>query len=187
MKVGLNALNPALRFAITFVVLFALLYGFYLFYLGITVPGNLYSPFLDHHLNFISGLRFILIQSSSAVLQACGYPTKTTEFQLMVPAHNIIIIGYDCLGFGVMCFFTAFVLAYPKPLLQKLIFLGAGLLIIQLLNILRFILLTLHWHRSKVYIADQHTVFNIVIYVLIMASIFIWIRTSPPASGIHEN
>ena len=101
--------------------------------------------------------------------------------------RDCIIIGYDCLGFGVMCFFAAFVIAYPKPLLPKIIFLGAGLIIIQLLNIARFVLLTLHWHRSKIYIADQHTVFNLFIYSLIMAALLLWIRAKSPVRPVNEN
>jgi exosortase/archaeosortase family protein len=176
--------NPAVAFATRFIVLFAGLYGFYLIYLGIISPGNIYSPFLDHNFNFISGLRHLLINTSVGVLHLLGYTTKATDVQLMVPAHNIIIIGYDCLGFGVMCFFTAFVLAYPKSLRLKMIFITIGLLTIQLLNVCRFVWLTLYWHHSRVYIADQHTVFNLVIYALIMVSLYFWIKTPKP---VHDD
>ncbi|GAB2694032.1 hypothetical protein GCM10027037_16850 [Mucilaginibacter koreensis] len=176
--------NPAVQFALKFLALFAVLYGFYLFYLGIVSPGNLYAPYLDRHFNFIRGLRHLLIGTSAGVLHLLGYTTKYNDVQLMVPAHNIIIIGYDCLGFGVMCFFTAFVIAYPKALRPKIIFLLTGLLTIQLLNVCRFVWLTLYWHHSRIYVADQHNVFNMVIYALIMVSLYFWIKTT---RTVHEN
>ena len=176
--------NPAIAFAVKFILLFSCLYGFYLAFLGIVSPGHLYSPLLDSHFNFVRGLRHLLIGASAGMLHVLGYTTKYTDTQLMVPAHHIIIIGFDCLGFGVMCFFTAFVLAYPKPLRHKLIFLISGLFTIQLLNVCRFVWLTLFWHRSKVYVADQHTIFNLVIYALIMVSLYFWIK---PPRAVHEN
>ncbi|MBB5395360.1 exosortase Y [Mucilaginibacter sp. AK015] len=177
MKPNKPGINPALKFAVTLPVAFGLLYGFYFAYLGITShTGKLYSPFLDEHLNFIDWLRYVLIQSSSAILNLLGYQTKTNADQMLVIGHNLIHVGYDCLGFGVMCFFTAFVIAYPGQLRVKFYFLIAGLIGIQLINLARFILLSLYWRYTTVYISDHHTIFNIVIYILIALSLYFYTR-----------
>ncbi|TWR25202.1 hypothetical protein FPZ43_17170 [Mucilaginibacter pallidiroseus] len=168
--------NKPLTFVITFLCLFALLYGFYVGYLSIVTPGGPYFKFLDKHLNFIQGLRHVLLQSSSGILQLLGYTTKTTDIEMLVVGHNVILVGYDCLGFGVMCFFIAFVLAYPATLKGKLIFGIAGLLCIQALNLCRFMLLALYWRHSKVYISDHHTIYNIVMYIIIAISLYFYIR-----------
>ena len=182
-------INPAAIFIVRFLGLFALLYGFYIFYLSITSPGGkLYIPFLNEHLNFISGLRHVLIQSSSAILNLFGYQTKTNSTQMLVIGHNIILVGYDCLGFGIMSFFTAFVLAYPGRLKPKLYFYFIGLIGIQVLNLLRFMLLALYWKHSTVYISDHHTIYNMVTYLLIGISVYFYTRyQSKPTPGHATN
>lgn len=167
--------NPAIGFVIRFVCLFALFYGFYIFYLSITSPGGkLYSPFLNANLNFIAWLRHLLIDCSAAILNVFGYQTKTSDFQMLVVGHNTIYVGYDCLGFGVMSFFTAFVVSYPGLFKPKLYFYVAGIVIIQLLNLCRFMLLALYWNHSRVYISDHHTIYNLITYALIGISIYFY-------------
>ncbi|MFA6088104.1 exosortase Y [Mucilaginibacter sp.] len=178
-------LNPAIVFVIKFLGLFALLYGFYIIYLSLTAPGGLYSPFLDKHLNFIAWLRYVLIESSSATLQLLGYQTKTNITQMLVVKHNIINVGYDCLGFGVMTFFTAFVIAYPGVLKAKLYFFFVGIISIQLLNLVRFMLLALYWKHSNVYITDHHTIFNLIAYLLIAVSIYFYTRYQDKYFKLH--
>jgi exosortase/archaeosortase family protein len=95
---------------------------------------------------------------------------------LLVAGHNMLLLNYDCLGFGVMSFFSAFVIAYPKPLLKKTIFLIGGLIVIQSLNVLRLTLLALYWKKTNGYF-DHHTIFNITIYILIAISLYFWIKT----------
>jgi exosortase/archaeosortase family protein len=170
-------ISTPLIFVIRFLCLFGLLYGFYIGYLSLVSPGGAYVEFLDYHLNFITSLRHILIESSAFVLKHLGYATKTTDTQMLVVGHNIVHIGYDCLGFGVMCFFTAFVLTYPGLLKTKVLFCIIGLTVIQLINISRFIILSLYWkHRVHVYLSDHHTIFNIVVYIIIGVSLYFYIR-----------
>jgi exosortase/archaeosortase family protein len=170
-------LSAPIIFVIRFLCLFGLLYGFYIAYLSVLSPGGLYVAFFDEHLNFIAGLRHLLIESSALILNLLGYITKTTDIQMLVVGHNIVHIGYDCLGFGVMSFFTAFVIAYPGILKPKLYFSIIGLIAIQLVNIARFIILSLYWRRSThVYLSDHHTIFNIIVYILIGISLYFYIR-----------
>nr|WP_067057285.1 hypothetical protein [Mucilaginibacter sp. L294] len=177
MKAGKSKLSPAVIFVIKFLCLFGLLYGFYLGYLSISSPGGVYIAFFDTYLNFIAWLRYLLIESSAIILNLLGYQTKTNTDQMLVIGHNIIYVGYDCLGFGVMCFFSAFVLTYPGVLKIKIYFLGIGLIVIQLINLARFVILSLYWHRStSVYLSDHHTIFNLIVYILISVSLYFYIR-----------
>lgn len=165
--------NP-MRFAIIYVVLFACFYYFNIFYLGITSPGNHYSPFLAEHLNYIQWLRSALLSASKLVLSTLGYTTITNDMDLLVAGHGHIALEYSCLGIGVMSFLAAFVIAYPKPAKEKAIFLIAGILIIQLLNIVRFVLLALYWKPNENHLFDHHTIFNSIIYLLLMVSLYFW-------------
>jgi exosortase/archaeosortase family protein len=187
MKDNKPKLSPALKFVIKFLCLFAFIYGFYVFYLGAASPGGkLYSVFLDEHLNFINWLRYVLIESSAVILNILGYETKTSVYQMLVVGHNIVHIGYDCLGFGVMSFFTAFVIAYPGVLKTKLYFWGIGLLVIQLLNLSRFVILSIYWRPTKnVYISDHHTIFNIIVYMIIAISLYYYTRYQDKAISVN--
>jgi len=80
------------------------------------------------------------------------------------------------LGLGVISFFAAFVLAYPKPLQGKWLFLISGIVVIELLNIVRFVLLAIFWDKRSSQIIDHHTIFNISIYIIIAISLYFWIK-----------
>jgi exosortase/archaeosortase family protein len=75
-----------------------------------------------------------------------------------------------------MSFFAAFVIAYPKQLKSKLIFLFTGLICIQVLNVLRFVLLALFWDKKSGAILDHHTIFNVVVYIVIALSLYAWVK-----------
>jgi len=145
--------------------------------MGITAPGNYYSEFLDQHLNYIRGFRVLLISISAAVLRFFGYEVFTSDTTLHALDAGGINVVYSCLGFGVMSFFVAFVIAWPeRSLKSKLLFIPAGLILIQALNIVRFILITLFWRTSSLRsVVDHHILFNFVLYAILLASIYFWI------------
>lgn len=170
--------NPSYRFVFLFLSLFALFYYFNIFYMGLTAPGNYYSQFLDDHLNYIQGFRVFLISVSAEILRIFGYEVFTSGTTLHALNAGGVNVVYSCLGFGVMSFFVAFVIAWPQKSIQsKLLFIPVGLILIQILNIARFILITLFW-RSNPYksIIDHHTLFNLILYVVLLATIYYWIN-----------
>ncbi|MEO7214181.1 hypothetical protein [Mucilaginibacter sp.] len=185
MQIGIKN-NIALWFSIKFVVLFLAFYYFNILYFGLTSPGNNYSTFLDQHLNYIDWLRSGLLSISCALLNLMGFTAIVGENQLLVTGHTIIELIYTCLGLGVMSFFAAFVIAYPKKLKPKLLFLFSGLFCIQLLNIIRLMLLALYWNRSKSRIIDHHIIFDVIIYILIIIALYKWVNnkaTNPDAAN----
>lgn len=169
--------NNPIKFAITFIILFLVFYYFNILFFGITSPGNHYSPFLDNHLNYIQALRWLLLQCSALILKCMGFSTITNNYQLLVAGHGVIVLVYSCLGLGVISFFAAFVLAYPKQLKAKVIFLLAGTLTIEFLNIIRFVLLALFWNKQPGTGIDHHTIFNIFIYVIISIGLYYWVKS----------
>lgn len=164
------------RFVTVFLVLFAIFYYFNLFFFGITSPGNHYNAFLSEHLNYIQGLRYLLLHSSAQILNWLGYTAITSDYELLVVGHGVLRLVYSCLGLGVMSFFAAFVIAYPGDLKPKLLFGISGIVGIQLLNILRFVLLALFWNKRGGHIIDHHTIFNIIIYIIIAISLYFWVK-----------
>lgn len=173
------------KFLILLAGSFGFLYYLNLFLIGLSAEGGtFYAPFLQEHFDYISGLRYVLIQTSEWVLQRFGYNTFTTDFWLRVSGHGGVIVVYSCLGYGVMSFFTAFVLAWPKSLNSKLWFLPAGLLLIQTLNIIRFIMLALFWKGSIFRgVIDHHDLFNIILYLILLSFIYFWARKTREDKG----
>ena len=108
--------SSPLKFILSFIVLFVLFDGFNLLYFGVTSPGHNYSPFLDHYFNYIRGLRWLLLHASATILSWLGYSVLTNDIDLLVVGHGVIRLVYSCLGLGVISFFAAFVLSYPKKM-----------------------------------------------------------------------
>lgn len=164
-----------LRFLLLFLGLFLLFYYFNVFFFSITSHGGHYIPFFDEHLNYIRWFRHLLLYISKIIINWFGFHAINNDYQLLVAGHRTIDVVYSCLGLGVMSFFAAFVIAYPRGIKPKMIFLFVGLACIQVLNVLRFILLALFWNKKSNLILDHHTVFNIIIYIVIAIGLYIWV------------
>lgn len=184
VQVNNNQVSP-IKFALKFIVLFLLFYYFNIMFFGITNPGKHYYPFLANHLNYIQGLRWLLLSISAQVLKVFGYPAIYNDTELLVAGKGAIVLVYSCLGLGLMSFFAAFVIAYPKKTKSKLIFLITGIFAIQFLNILRFVLLALFWNKNASRIIDHHTIFNIILYIIIMISLYFWVKQSDKHANKH--
>jgi len=165
-----------LKFVLSFICLFLLFYYFNIGFFAITTPGNHYNAFLATYLNYIQGLRWLLLNCSALVLHIMGFTAVTNQYELLVAGHTIIQLVYSCLGLGVISFFSAFVIAFPKSRKSKVIFLIAGILCIEFLNVIRFVLLALFWNKQKEQVIDHHTIFNIIIYIIIAISLYFWVK-----------
>lgn len=175
--------NSPLRFAILFVGLFLLFYYFNIFFFRETNPGKHYIPFLAEHFNYIQGLRWLLLYGTSNALKLLGYASVYNNYDLLVAGHGTIQVVYSCLGLGVLSFFTAFVIAYPKPIRSKIMVLIVGIIGIELLNVIRFMALALYGNNKSI---DHHTIFNILIYVIISAGLYFWIKQDITTTHKHE-
>lgn len=164
------------RFALIFIILFLAFYYFNICFFGITSSGNHYSAFLATHLNYIGALRRLLLKSSALILNLMGFGAITNDYELLVAGHGTLQVVYSCLGLGLISFFAAFVIAYPKKRKKKIFFLVAGIIGIELLNMLRFVLLAIFWNKHEGHILDHHTVFNIFMYLVIAISLYFWVK-----------
>jgi exosortase/archaeosortase family protein len=177
-------LSP-LKFVFRFLALFLIFYYFNILFFGITNPGKHYYPFLANHFNYIERLRWVLLSISAQILNWLGFLAIHNGTELLVAGKGTLGVVYSCLGLGLMSFFAAFVIAYPKKTKQKVIFLITGILTIQFLNILRFVLLALFWNKNSNRIVDHHTVFNIILYTIIMISLYFWVKQKDQRADKH--
>lgn len=158
--------------------LFLLFYYFNLFFIGITAPGNYYSSFLDHHLNYVAGFRNSVLHMSNLIATLLGLDSHVDDLFTITANEYSVTIVYSCLGFGVMSFWTAFVLAGYADRKKKIMWILSGLIIIWLLNCTRMAILLLamtkHWPVNSV--IDHHTLFNIISYALIIVMTFLYYK-----------
>ncbi|GAA4328334.1 hypothetical protein GCM10023149_32300 [Mucilaginibacter gynuensis] len=166
----------ALTFAFKFVLLFALFYYFNLGMLSLTSHGGHYNAFIANHLNYIQGLRDVLINSTAWLLRGLGHTVLTNHHQLLVPGRSTLVLAYSCLGLGISSFLSAFALAYPAKLATRLWFMLVAIVTVQLLNVIRFALLALYWNSHTGSFIDHHTLFNIIIYIAIATAIYFWTK-----------
>ena len=168
--------SKAVKFSITFIALFLAFYYFNIGFFSLTSPGSShYNSFIAENFNYIRLLRHMLLLCTSFLLRCLGFGTVINEYQMLVAGRGGIRLVYTCLGLGLMSFFTAFVLSYPKVFKRKVVFLIAGLLVIQALNILRMALVALFWSRKAQQIIDHHIIFNGIIYVIIAIALYFWV------------
>jgi exosortase/archaeosortase family protein len=177
--------NIAFRFIFTFLLLFFLFYYFNIMFFGLTSPGGHYSSLLANHLNYIQGIRWVLLNASTGILNLLSFSAICNNYDLLVAGRGTIQVVYACLGLGVISFFTAFVIAYPKPLKAKIIFIITGILTIEILNVIRFVLLALFWNKADTKIIDHHTIFNVIIYLLIAISLYFWVKSDDKDNRLY--
>jgi len=173
--------NEGFLFIVKFLCLFTLFYYFNLFFISITSKvDNGFYVFLKQNLDYIDWLRYSILHSSEAFSRLIGikcHVQNAFEIRLDTKALGLLMV-YQCLGYGIMSFWAAFVIANSTTLLKKIYWLLIGWVVIWVINCLRVTVLLAalqnNWPISKY--VDHHTMFNIVAYGFILLLIFIYIK-----------
>ena len=148
--------------------------------IGIITPGGFYVAFADKYLDYISGFRSLLLNSSKLLLQAVGYNVYLKDGYSIKMVNGMgVKIVYSCLGYGVISFWIAFVFANKTSLKKMLQWMIGGLLIICLLNVFRIsiMLISVNKHWPSLFNLDNHTWFNIVTYGIVFFMIYLFDRS----------
>lgn len=168
------------KFLVVFLLTFALLYYGSLAIIGLTWEGGRYSPFLDKYFNVISWLRSSLMWGTRHLLAWFGVETyMANPYNIRQVGGRGIKVVYECVGYGVMSFWTAFVLASAGNWKQKLTWVLGGNLALWVLNIFRFALLLVATNKGwPIPLGwDHHTWFNLIAYLAIFGMILWHQRT----------
>lgn len=162
-----------------FSLLFLILHYFHLFFAGITNPGGqLYSPFLDNFLNYISWIKISVLFTANVFAHALGINSYLLLDSYILKIYNGpgLFMAFPCAGLDIMSFWIAYVIADNKNTRQKKFYwCVVGVFFIWLINCFRvsLLLLALQNNWSMITGVDQHTMFNVIAYSLV----FIMIRT----------
>ena len=165
------------RFLIIFAAVFLICYYGALFITGLAVPGGLYHPIVEKYFNVAGWLRSSLIYGTKTFVSFFKIDTiRTSDYILRIPNGNGIRIVYSCLGFGVMSFWTAYIVATVALIKQKIIWLFFGLSIIWLINVIRISMVLIAGKKGWRFLFgwDHHTWFNIIAYLFIFILMFLF-------------
>ncbi len=171
-------------FVIRFLLIFAVLYFGTLAVIGLAAPGGLYSPFIDHYLDYVSWIKTSLVKGTAFFAGLFGYETyEVPNHIIRVVNGSGVRIAYSCVGYGVYSFWVAYVLASRGSAGKKAVWALSGVVALWTINVLRIGLLLIALNRNwpMPLGLDHHTWFNIVAYLVIFFMIYFFER-----SGIFE-
>ncbi|MDB5200750.1 MAG: hypothetical protein JWQ27_159 [Ferruginibacter sp.] len=169
--------NSFAGFLVRFGLIFIVCYYGSLAVIGLSAPGKHYSPFVAEHLNFIGWIRASLLWGTGKLLSLFGIATfKLDDYVLRKVNGRGIRMVYECIGYGVMSFWIAFVGASEGPFKKRFIWIIGGLLAIWTINVIRLslVLTAVNNNWSFPLGLDHHTWFNIVAYLFIFGMIFLF-------------
>jgi exosortase/archaeosortase family protein len=174
------------------IILFLALYGIFYwgteFYMGVTVPGGMYSPWLDKHLDYVQAYRDFLLHASAFFIRLFGKHTEIGEFRVGINHGAGVRLVYSCLGFAIFSFWWAMILAFPQTMKNKLKYFFGGTFVIIIMNIIRIvgvaIIFTSDWGRAHQNF-DHHLMFNIIVYGILFYMLYKWFNI--PEKEVNED
>lgn len=169
----INKYKSVLRFILTFIGSYLLLYLAYQGYLKYG-PNQQFYPDIATHL--------VALQCES-VLDAVGYDVSL-EPNKMQPAMNIVYDGSvivrvveGCNALSIMLLFIAFIISFYDGLKKTILFIFGGIAFIYGMNIVRIVLLTVGVIKYPEYTDFLHTTaFPAVLYGSVFLLWMGWIR-----------
>jgi exosortase/archaeosortase family protein len=162
-------------YALKFILIFCVLYYGTIAMIGITTKGGYYNEFAATYLNYIAGLRWILLHSSKLVLTIIGYSVFLKDvYTIRLIDGAGVHVGYDCIGYGVMFFWVAFIIANAGNVISKIKWIISGLFLIECVNIIRISLMVIAVNKKWTlpFGLDNHTLYNIAAYSIVFAMIY---------------
>lgn len=130
-----------LRFIAKFLFTFGLLYLGTLAVIGLASPDGYYSPFVDKYLDYISGIKNLLLYSTKAILSIFGIATNMEpDYAIRIVNGRGVWIAMDCVGYGVYSFWIAYIVAGTITIKKKMGWILGGLLLLFIINDIRITL-----------------------------------------------
>lgn len=157
------------------------------FFIGISSPGGkYYFEWLDTYFNYVTWLRNTILYGSKILMSLLGFETiLENAYVIRIVNGSAVQLVYSCLGYGVLSFWTAFVVANKGSKLFKLKWIALGFSLIIFSNIIRICTLLIanqkQWYKP--FSLDHHTTYNIISYVLIIILMFIYLKYQNKKAG----
>lgn len=167
-----------LFYTLRFLGLFILFYIGSLLVIGLSTKENMYSPLVANYFDFITPLRDSILTTAGFLLRFASFPTqRIDEMTLVITGGRSIRMVYSCVGYGVMSFWAAFVIANRGDVVSKLKWLFGGWVALWFLNVIRVIALLLAIRKkpaTEMMPLDHHTIYNIISYLFIFGMVYFY-------------
>ena len=165
------------NFFLKFGIYFFLLYYITKLIIGLSVKGGYYIEFVHNNLDYISLLRKYLLIGSKTVCELFNFKTFIEGRYVLKNDNGFgVRLVYSCLGYGIISFWIAFVMANRGSIKKKIGWMFLGVLIVYCLNVLRISLLLISITESYKlpFGINHHSFFNIIVYIFIICLVFLY-------------
>ena len=161
--------SEIVKFAINAFGLGLLWVVFYSFFRNFEFVDKFYQIGTTKITNFI-------LASCKFLLESIGYKTVTFGKTVRIIGSPGVYLDKGCLARNLMGLFAGFMLAYPGLIKKKLWYLPLGLVVIQILNILRLSGMALITLCCPEHIdINHHYIFKIAVFGAIFFMWYLWI------------
>jgi exosortase/archaeosortase family protein len=155
-------------------------------WIGLIVPGGLYSAFVEQYLNYIALIKVSVLQTASLMANLFGVSSHLLSTStIKIEGASRLYMAWACCGLELMSFWAAFALADTTPLRTKLGWCLGGLFSIWLINCIRvsLIMIAIKNNWKNIQMMTHHDTFNIAAYALIVLMMFIYYKKNKKQFG----
>lgn len=122
-------------------------------------------------------LTYQITMTSGWLLKLSGYDVSVQNSSIYINGEEMVRVGAACNAMVLMALFAGFIIAFPGPLVGKMIYIPFGIFIINILNLLRVTLLALNAYYSEQTLDFNHKyTFTLLVYVAIFFLWMIWVK-----------
>ncbi len=140
---------------------------------------GVFDWFLIAKWNYFVVLSNFILWLSNGILWLAGYREAYVYGNYILLGNYWLYLGTNCLGVGLMVVFTSLIIAIRSPLLNRLVFIIAGLVLLLFLNALRIagILLYIYTDQTPQHlIEDYHDQSNNLFYFVVFVIMLFYIN-----------
>jgi exosortase/archaeosortase family protein len=135
---------------------------------------SLFSNFLLGYFQYTAWINFVF-NISAWILNYLNY-TAWVESHMLIGENGSIYMAKGCLGFNTMLLYASIVYITGKHNIGRWLFIIGGLMLLNISNITRFVLLFIHIQNHGGYVLkmDIHDFYNYIIYAIVFLLWVIW-------------
>lgn len=147
----------------------------------------LLSAFALPYFEFGPWIHF-LFTTSQKILEIFGYNVTVKPF-LLIGDNGSIYMSKGCLGFKTLLLFATVVYLTGEGNLRKWSYILAGLIFLNIVNIIRFVLLFIHVQKYGGYklAMDLHDMYNYITYTIVFILWVIWFEKFSDAESLRKD
>jgi exosortase/archaeosortase family protein len=129
----------------------------------------------------------VLFTSSQKILNFFGYES-VVESNKLIGKNGFIYMNEDCLGIATMYLFSVLIFLTKGSTKAKVIYVLTGIFLLNLVNILRFVMLFIYIQKNRDYelSVDVHNMYNYAIYILVFLLWIVWFEKFANESTVHD-